>query len=332
MQLFSEIYGAYFRTVSKLLALPECTEQELGQIIRNFAFRESILFLPQKLRPETTESWGLLRRTANGSLAPVTKHSPPGFVTVLQKRWLRAKLMDPRMRLFLSDAALEALENELQDITPLFLPGMLHYFDQFSDGDPYGSAQYRQNFQRILQAMRENEVLRITFVSGKNKQICARFLPLKLEYSQKNDKFRLFCSHRNRHGSTSAGLINVGRIVRVEGTGKFGDPQKHLQDCLEERRCRTPVQLLVTNERNGIERFMTEFAPYEKQTRYDPETGQCSVTLWYDQQDETEVLIRLLGFGPVLEILGPPAFRRQAAERVRRQYALLRKMNSINLS
>ena len=45
--------------------------------------------------------------------------------------------------------------------------------------------------------------------------------------------------------------------------------------------------------------------------------------LWYDKQDETELLIQLLSFGPVLEILGPPAFRAQAAERVARQYALL---------
>ncbi len=332
MQLFSELYGTYFRIAAKLLAMPECTEQELTQIIRNCAFRESILFLPQKLRPESPESWGLLRRSAGGSLVPVTKHSPSGFVTLLQKRWLRAKLMDPRMRLFLSDTALETLETELQGVQPLFLPGMLHYFDQFSDGDPYDSVQYRQIFQRILRAMRENEVLRITFVSGKGKRICARFLPLKLEYSQKNDKFRLFCSHRSRQGRVHAGLINVGRIVHAEGTGKFRDPQEHLQDCLHQRRCPTPVQLLVTNERNGIERFMTEFAPYEKHTRFDPETGQCSVTLWYDLQDETEILIRLLGFGPVLEILGPPAFRRQAAERVRRQYVLLQEMNSINFS
>ena len=43
----------------------------------------------------------------------------------------------------------------------------------------------------------------------------------------------------------------------------------------------------------------------------------------YDKQDETELLIQLLSFGPVLEILGPPDFRAQAAARVRMQYELL---------
>ena len=70
---------------------------------------------------------------------------------------------------------------------------------------------------------------------------------------------------------------------------------------------------------------MAEFASYEKRTERDLETGKCTVSLWYDKQDETELLIRLLGFGPVLEIMGPPDFRKQAAQRVKKQAELLAK-------
>ncbi|WP_028520894.1 WYL domain-containing protein [Ruminococcus flavefaciens] len=79
----------------------------------------------------------------------------------------------------------------------------------------------------------------------------------------------------------------------------------------------------MTNERNGVERFMLEFAPYEKHTVRDLETGQYTVELWYDEQDETEVLIMLLSFVPVIEILGPEKLREQAKERLTRQYELL---------
>ena len=70
---------------------------------------------------------------------------------------------------------------------------------------------------------------------------------------------------------------------------------------------------------------MLEFASYEKHTVRDLETGEYTVELWYDQQDETEVLIRLLSFGPVIEILGPQHLREQAKERVKRQAELLKK-------
>ena len=53
------------------------------------------------------------------------------------------------------------------------------------------------------------------------------------------------------------------------------------------------------------------------------ETGKCNVKLLYDRADETEVLIRLLSFGPVLEIISPQDMRNKAAERVKRQMELL---------
>lgn len=73
---------------------------------------------------------------------------------------------------------------------------------------------------------------------------------------------------------------------------------------------------------NGIERFMVEFASYKKKSTYDHEKNECTVSLWYDPKDKTELLIMLLGFGPVLEIPGPDDFRELAAERIEKQYRL----------
>ena len=69
---------------------------------------------------------------------------------------------------------------------------------------------------------------------------------------------------------------------------------------------------------------MMEFAAYEKHTVRDLETGEYTVELWYDESDETELLIQLLSFGPVIEILGPSRLRGLAKERVSRQYKLLK--------
>lgn len=87
----------------------------------------------------------------------------------------------------------------------------------------------------------------------------------------------------------------------------------------------TPAMIWVTTERNGVERFMLEFASYEKHTVRNLETGEYNVELWYDQQDETELLIQLLSFGPVIEILGPEKLREQAKQRIKRQAELLEK-------
>lgn len=324
MPVFSEIHGAYFRTAERILAQEHITDKEISRIIGEEAFRDSMLFLPQKFRPGSGEDWGFLTPRREGGYARITRHAPPGFVTMLQKRWLCAKLADPKMRLFLDDETMERLEAYLRDIPPLYPPGAFHCFDVFKDGDDYASAHYRRVFRTMLQAVKSGEIVEMDYLSGKGVPVRGRFGVLRLQYSRKNDKFRAYCCRIPEQGRPDGtGLVNLGRIRSVRPTGEQRDTGITLEKCLRSRRCKTPVQVEVRSERNGIERFMMEFASFEKRTERDPATGKCRVWLWYDTQDETELLIRLLGFGPVVEILGPEHFRKQAAERVARQYALL---------
>lgn len=323
MELFSEIYGAYFRTAERILSAGTISAKEVQCMIQEEAFRDSMLFLPQKLMPDTPDSWGLLRKREDGVLERVTRSAPPSFLTLLQKRWLKSKLADPKMRLFLSDAELAALEEQLGDVQPLYPAEVFRYFDRFGDGDPYDDPHYRRIFRITLEAMAQQETAEVDYISGSGKALRGVFLPLRMEYSRKNDKFRVLCCRAGRHGAGGTGVLNIGRITDIRMTGRQLRNAPSTEEVLCRRRCREPVQVLVSGERNGIERFLMEFSAYEKHTEWDAERGRCMVQLWYDTQDETEVLIRLLGFGPVLEILGPPAFREQAAERVARQYALL---------
>ena len=328
MTFFHEMYGRYFRIVSVLLRRESCTEAEIRALIVAEGFGESVLFLPQKLIPQADGSdWGLLRRTANGRLEPVTRHLPMMPVTAVQKRWLRAKLNDPRLRLFLDDTAFAALSETLRDVPPLYLPEWFRFPDRFSDGDPYTQNTYRAHFRTVLQAVHARKPLAVRFRSGRGAEIYMHCMPLYLEYSAKNDKFRLCCIQIRNGQMKDRRLINLGRIEGVRPAETEITPtQESPEAYFASRRCQEPVVVRVTEERNGVERFLMEFAPYQKQTERDPETGTVTVQLWYDKLDETELLIRLLSFGPVLEILGPPAFRQQAADRIARQYEYCRVM------
>ena len=324
MMLFHEMYGAYFRIAARVLRETPLDEQRLRCIIAEEGFRDSVLFVPQKLIPQKDSSdWGLLRRNADGTFSAATKRPPFMPLTLLQKRWLKARLSDPKMRLFLDDETYAALAERLAEIRPLWEPDMFRYTDCFSDGDDFAAPEYRAHFRTVLQAIRSQEILFIRFHSSSGRRMEMRYLPLALEYSRKNDKFRLFCCAVRGGTPAGSGIINLGRIERVRSTGVRFAGTVSAADYFRMRRCETPVTVRVTTERNAVERFLMEFSSYEKHTERNAETGECTVQLWYDRQDETELLIRLLSFGPVLEITGPPAFRAQAAARVMRQYALL---------
>lgn len=69
---------------------------------------------------------------------------------------------------------------------------------------------------------------------------------------------------------------------------------------------------------------MLEFAELEKESVFDENSGECMVSIKYDEQNENEIIIRLLAFGPVVEVLSPYDFRRKIKERVDRQLALMK--------
>lgn len=336
MNIFSEIYGAYFRTAAALLSQrgKPLAESDIYKAVERYGFRDSALFLPRKLIPQKDNSdWGLLRKTENGLiLMPITKNPPPVILSGLQKSWLKAKLSDPRFSLFLDDCEIERLSEKLKDVRPLYKSEHFRFFDRYADGDDFQSPEYRAHFRAVLSAIKSREALRISYLSGHNNDLNMTVLPLKLEYSAKNDKFRVYCRTVSNGILRGGTTINVGRIRTSEPTGKrftkTAVDTNTMNRFFSDRRAPEPVTVYVKPERNAPERFLMEFANYEKRTERDPENGSLTVNIYYDRADETELLILLLSFGAAVEILSPKFFRDQAAERVKNQAQLLHQGDS----
>lgn len=320
--LFSEIYGTYFRIAAKLLERPVTDEKHIRDVVSRDGFRDSLLFLPQKLIPGD-EDWGLFRKNKDGLLERITRSAPVRTMSMLQKRWLKSKLNDPRIRLFMDDEAFSALNERLKDVKPLWQKDDFRYTDVFADSDDYTDEKYIKNFRSVLKAVKERRVVEVKYRSGHGNDIHGWFVMLKLEYSAKNDKFRVYCYMLHKYREAGSLIINIGRISEIRDTGRIYRQKVDMDEYFDSRRCKEPAVIRVTSERNGLERFMMEFASLEKQTVHDTGNDEYIVRLWYDKQDETELLIRLLSFGPVIEILGPDDLRRQARERVKRQYRML---------
>lgn len=328
MTIFSEIYGTYFRIASELLSREYISKKEANEIIGKMGFRDSVLFLPQKLFPQNDGSdWGLLKNDEKtGFLRRITRNKPVKILTTLQKSWIRAILNDPKIRLFTDDETLSALDSEFSGIKPLFRREQFKYTDVFSDGDPYFSEKYRLKFRIILNAVKKHEILNVFFISGKGRKISGDFLPLRIEYSRKNDKFRVHCLKMKNGKPYQNAILNISRLMRVTPTGSIYDKEISVEDYFNAGKCTEPVTVFVSEERNGLERFLMEFASYEKQTEQCE--GGCMVKLWYEISDESELLIQLLGFGPVIEVKSPERFRDMISERVKRQYDLIFEENN----
>ena len=299
--LFHEVYGTYFEVLSEILAKAldgELTEDNMYRIIREKGFEESVLTIPQNLQEQV---WPLL----NSDLTTPLAHEPTQPITTLQKRWMKALLNDPRIRLFAPPV------DGLEDVEPLYPADAIVYFDQYGDGDPYDDPRYVRHFKIILTALREKRWLRIRFEGRNNTPHVWRCIPYKLEYSPKDDKFRLISANKR-----VPLIINLARITECQLL-EIAVEEEYRPRAMR----RQTLVLELTDERNALERCMLHFSHLEKETeRIDDR--HYRLTLHYEKDDETELLIRVLSFGPVLKVVSPDSFREKLKKRIKKQMQL----------
>lgn len=300
--LFSEVYSAYFSTVAAIITESlecELSAKRIDEIVRERAFSESILSIMPALK---NGEWAVL----NKDFKTPIKNKPSMPLTILQKRWLKAISLDPRIALF--DVS---VSSGLNDVEPLFVPDDFVFFDRYTDSDPFADEGYVTCFKTILTAMREKRRLHIKYRNRHDRLMHGRFIPYRLEYSSKDDKFRLETA-----GGRYAAYINLKRIDSCELIEEYDAKSLYVP-----KRREASVRFTLKNERNALNRVMLHFSDCRKETRR-LDNGMYDVELWYEAQDETEMLIRILSFGPMLGVTAPNSFISLIKSRISMQQAL----------
>ena len=228
-------------------------------------------------------------------------------LTTLQKQWMKSVCQDPRIRLF--DPPLQ----DLEDVEPLFEPDFFVWFDRHADRDPYEDSLYKEHFRMVLLALRENRRLRIRY-RGRKYRHDQLYIPEKLEYSSKDDKFRLI-AHSSRGTPYMIRLASIREISLAEKVTP-GEKQTAVRKDAAVRK--ETVVLELVDERNALERAMIHFSDLEKETVRLDDT-HYRITLRYRKEDETEILIRVLSFGPKVRVSSPDSFISLIRERLQMQ-------------
>lgn len=296
--IFNELYGAYYNTVAHIISAVldgERDEKSLQKIVCKYAFGESITTIIPSLK---SGKWQLVLP----NMTTVLRNKPSMPYTLLQKRWLKSISLDPRIRLFGVEM------RGLDDVEPLFTPDDYYIYDKYSDGDPYEDEDYIQRFRFLLAAIKDGAPIKLTMENKNGKPVYTRCIPVSLEYSEKDDKFRLITS-----GCRYLPTVNLARIVSCS----------RVNDGFVPNGARKPTEyktmtLRITNERNALERCMLHFAHFEKQARRMDRTHYL-LTIKYDKNDEPELVIRVLSFGPRVEVVEPEDFRALIKEKLIRQ-------------
>lgn len=296
--LFHEIYGCYYNAVAEILRQAvngELTEKSMQEIIEQKAFSESFLTIIPSL---TDEKWQLLKN----DLSTPIKNEPSLPLSDLQKRWLKAVSLDPRVKLFDVDLSF------LDGVPPLFTPDDYTVFDKYNDGDDFESEHYINVFRTLMYAIKNKKRAKISYHGAKGTFRIFWADPYKMEFSEKDNKFRVLI-RSCRNGT----MLRLNGIESIEITGDaFPDNTTVFLENTEH------ITLELLDYRNALERVMLHFAHFKKEAEK-IDDKKYRVKIFYDTSDETELVIRVLSFGPFVEVTEPQSFRNLIIERLKKQ-------------
>ena len=168
--LFHEVYSKYYYAIAQILTETHnnvslsqkddevgLSQTDIEEIVKNNTFKETNLNNDFFKNDHDKNIWKkLTQKNKNGKYISRLKYIPKKPLTILEKRWLKSILSDPKMKLFFSDT--EQLKNKLpflNDVEPLYSSDTFVYFDQRSNADPYGEPKYQEVFRTIINAKEE---------------------------------------------------------------------------------------------------------------------------------------------------------------------------------
>lgn len=296
--VFSELYSAYYNAVARMIEYAQqgvLTKESMYAVAKETAFGESVLTIVPAIE---SERWQIIGK----ELKTCIKNKPEMPLTTLEKRWLKAISLDPKMKLFSVDFSF------LEDVEPLFTNEDIVLFDKYLDGDDYEDEGYIERFRAILYAIENEKSLEIYMINRRGEEIKRHLQPKRLEYSKKDDKFRLIA-----RGIRCEETINLQKITRC----RVRDEKLRFERRTHKRKAHY-VTFELVDERKALERVLLHFAHFEKEA---VQTGEdtYTITIWYDSLDETEIVIRLLSFGQFVKVTEPDSFVDLIKERLIKQ-------------
>ncbi|MDE6784944.1 MAG: WYL domain-containing protein, partial [Ruminococcus sp.] len=258
----------------------------------------------------------------------VQKMEPDLFLDVIpltawELRWLCTILHDDKMNLFLSSDTVNKLLALIPDsIKPINVSDIV-VFDRYHSKGHKPSAEY---FQAIVSALHKCVRLQIKYKDGKGRKYKGTYCPLHIEYSKRDDRFRLYVVD---DASMRVRIMNIDGITSINTCDSSFDPndyQKILSDFLQENSDSITVEFFDT--KNIPDRLLNEFAPWRKQCELiDPEAKLYRFTLYYYKYDEIDVLIRLMSYGPFIRFVDKDHFiYKELMKRIEKQNELFRNL------
>lgn len=314
--LFNEIFGIAFEELGKTLTAiskrVQISADEFDRLESEYAslFTSPIFKGQSSKKTESArinQADGFLMRFVDFKSAGITprfrftkatdsaKEMLP--LTSIESQWLNNILNHPFAKCFLTSGEIERLLIHFTD-KKLFDINRTVLYDRFSDADCfYKNERFFEIARIIIDALREKRKIVLQYKSQYEKVSRHTCAPVNIEYSKRDNRFRLYAICKN-----TVRIFNLERIISAETTDASFDISS-AKEAINTYFTENERELVVSFDEtmNVPDRILTEFSCFKKKCIKWSDSSY-RMTLCYNSFDKREILIRLLSYGSLVFI------------------------------
>lgn len=221
-------------------------------------------------------------------------------LTKIENQWLNNILEHPFAHCFLTVEEIEYLKEKFTDIGLFNINDDIVLTNQAEDVKKfYKKRHYADNLRMIIKAIREKNRVNICGITqrGSSKNYI-NFAPSYIEYSKKDDRFRI----RGVCNKKRIDTINLERIVSVSFTNETFNQRKIAKTVSKDDKNKEKHLVLFFNDVDNVPgKILSEFSCFKKEcSRWG--NGKFTMVLYYNNNDYKEIIIRLLGYGSLITV------------------------------
>ena len=221
---------------------------------------------------------------------------PLSFIEI---QWLQNVIDNPLANCFLEQSEIDHLKAMLPTVGWFDINDVV-VSDQFADVAPlYSQIGYAKQLRTLMSAIREQRCITIRYKSQYDR--CTDYhccSPSYIEYSKRDNRFRLRCVCNKK----SVRTFNLERIVDIFVINTRFDAVKTRKIIEEFDQNNEQSLVIYFNELNNIpDQILSEFSCYKKKCiRWG--NGKYRMTLYYNNEDRKEIIVRLLSYGSLITV------------------------------
>ncbi|OOM71481.1 hypothetical protein CLPUN_49480 [Clostridium puniceum] len=237
-------------------------------------------------------------------------------------------IKEPVVQALLGKEILEKLEKALEGVTE-GSNDMIEFTNKVKSPFQYNLKKFQEDFYIILDGIiKEKPIIYTNIDKNGNEYKNQLALPIRIEYSLKDNKFRASLYSFKEERSIMVNLHTLKDVKIAEKDIEISENinleinrEDVLKNLKEKKYSETPITIELEDIRGAMERCFMSFSSFERSSRAISK-NKYEIDIYYYAFEEADVIRKIMSLGPYVKVKSPKRVKEIIVENIREAFLL----------